>query len=523
MMLRRSSRAGISAITERFGRKSETIAQGRLSRRLPVAVIDIGSNSVRQVIYEGLTRAPAVLFNEKVLCGLGHGVSTTGRLEQEGVDRALAAIRRFRALGRQAGVGDTHILATAAAREAANGPQFIAQVEAETGATVTLLTGRMEAHLAAWGIRSGFHKPDGIAGDLGGGSLELVGINGEIEGGITLPLGGLRLMDMAGGSLGKAAAITAKALKEAEVDWPGSQRNFYAVGGTWRSLAKLHIASTDYPLPVVHDYAVDADTFCKFCDCVAEGELETMTGIDAVSRNRQSLLPYGAMVMAATLRQLGAKRLLMSSLGVREGFLHTLLSEEERAEDSLLAAAYDLAILRARSPRHSVELAEFTGRAFATFGVDENDNETRYRIASCYLADIAWRAHPDYRAQQSLSIISNAGFVGISHEGRAYLALANYHRYRGIGGKAKPPEIAALAGDRISKRARLLAALFRVLYLFSASMPGVIPRLEFSRRGEGFALLVPGDMSGLLGERPLERLANLGRELEVEIDVEIAG
>ena len=521
MMLRRSSRAGISAITERFGGGSEKNAQGRLSRRVPVAVIDIGSNSVRQVIYEGLTRAPAVLFNEKVLCGLGQGVSATGRLEDEGIERALSAISRFRALGRQAGVSQTHILATAAAREAENGPQFIEQVEARTGVKVTVLTGRMEAHLAAWGIRSGFHKPDGIAGDLGGGSLELVGINGEIEGGITLPLGGLRLMDMAGGSLEKAADIADEALGAATIDWPGDKRNFYAIGGTWRSLAKPHIATTDYPLPVVHDYGVDAEAFCKFCDRVAKGKLDTITGIEAVSRNRQALLPYGALVMAATLRRLKAKRVLMSSLGVREGYLHSLLSQEEQSEDSLLAAAYDLAILRARSPRHSVELAEFTGRAFAAFGIDETESETRYRIASCYLADIAWRAHPDYRAQQSLSIISNAGFVGISHEGRAYLALANYHRYRGIGGKAKPPEIAALAGDRATRRARLLAALFRVLYLFSASMPGVIPRLAFARRDAGYALLVPADLADLTGERPSERLVNLARELETDVTIEI--
>lgn len=521
MMLRKSSRAGISAIAERLGRSTERNAQGRLARQVPIAVIDIGSNSVRQVIYEGLTRAPAVLFNEKVLCGLGQGLSATGRLDDAGTERAMAAIRRFRALGRQAGVSETHILATAAAREAENGPGFIARVEAETGARVMLLTGSMEARYAAWGVRCGFHKPDGIAGDLGGGSLELVSINGEIEGGLTLPLGGLRLADEAGGSLRKAASHARSVLKRTSIEWPGKGRTFYAIGGTWRSLAKLHIAHTDYPLQVVHDYSVDAGEFCDFCDLVAKGPLEKMAGIDAVSRNRQSLLPYGALVMAATLRRIGAKRVAMSSLGVREGYLFSLLREDERDEDSLLAATYDLAILRARSPRHSVELADFTGRAFSVFGVDETENEARYRIAACYLADIAWRAHPDYRAQQSLSIISNAGFVGISHEGRAYLALANYHRYRGIGAKATPPEIAVLAGERVERRARLLAALLRVLYLMSASMPGVVPRLEFVRGDGGFVLKVPADLADLVGERPSERLANLARELETQIDLHI--
>jgi len=522
MMRRRSSLAGISAITERFTGSGDHTAQGRINRHVPVAVMDIGSNSVRQVIYEGLSRAPAVLFNEKVLCGLGKGIEATHRLNDEGVERALAAIRRFRALGRQAGVSQTHILATAAARDAENGPDFIARVEAETGTQVHLLTGAMEAQYSAWGIRNGFHKPDGMVGDLGGGSLELVRINGEINGGLTLPLGGLRLAEMAGDSVSKAKEIADKHLDSVKLQWPGDSRRFYAVGGTWRSLAKLHIAHTNYPLNVVHDYTVEAGAFAKFCDAVAAGKLEGSEAMNDVSKNRQSLLPYGALVMAAVLRKTRAAAVSFSSLGVREGYVYALLPDKQRQEDSLLSAAYDLAILRARSPRHSVELAEFTGKAFKLFGLDETEDEARYRIAACYLADIAWRAHPDYRAQQSLSIIANAGFVGISHEGRAYLALANYHRYRGLGAKAKPPEISVLAGERVERRARILAALFRVLYLFSASMPGVIPKLEIDRTKGGFVLTLPGEHKDLAGERPAERIANLARELETVIDLKVA-
>jgi exopolyphosphatase/guanosine-5'-triphosphate,3'-diphosphate pyrophosphatase len=519
-MLQRSSRTGSSGISEAARR--EPGAQGRLGHRDPVAVIDIGSNSVRQVIYEGLSRAPAVLFNEKVLCGLGQGLAASGKLDEAAMQRAVAALRRFHALGRQAGAVQTFILATAAVREASNGAGFIAEVERIFSCPVTVLTGAMEAAYSALGVKSGFHKPEGIVGDMGGGSLELVGINGVIDGGITLPLGGLRLAEMAGGSLSKAKEIVRSELKKREIGWPGKQRNFYAVGGTWRSLTKLHIASTHYPLNAVHDYKVEAKRMIAFCNRVVAKPVDTLPGIDAVSRNRRGLLQYGALVMGETLKRLKAEMVLASSLGVREGYLYSMLPPEEQQLDSLIEAARELSILRARSPRHSQELAEWTGAAFTAFGVDETEDEARYRIASCYLADVAWRSHPDFRAQQSLAVISNAGFVGIDHEGRAYVAMANYHRYQGLGSKVGVPPIAILASPRMQQRARLLAAIFRVLYLFSASQPGVIPRLALERGdGNRLTLVVPEDLADLAGERPSERISQLAKEANREITLEV--
>ncbi|MGI9401808.1 MAG: Ppx/GppA family phosphatase [Rhizobiaceae bacterium] len=520
MTLRRRLLPTITGTDEPALTVKEKDPQGRIGRIRPVAVIDIGSNSVRQVIYEGLTRSPAVLFNEKVLCGLGRGVATTGRLEDQAVERAIAALRRFRALGRRAEVAETHILATAAARDAENGPEFLETVEEMFGRAPMLLTGRMEAQYCAWGIKSGFFRPNGIAGDLGGGSLELVPINGEIEGGVTLPLGGLRLADLSNGSSKKALEIARKEITQTNVGWPGTDRKFYAVGGTWRSLGKLHMATRDYPLNVLHDYTIESEEMLEFCDRVTNKSIDGLAGIDSVSRNRRSLLQNGAIVMAEVLKHIGAKSVSMSSLGVREGYLYSLLKHEVQSQDSLLAAAYDVAILRARSPRHSVELAEWTGKAFATLRYSETEDEERWRIASCYLADIAWRAHPDYRAQQSLTIIANAGFVGISHEGRAFLSMANFFRYRGLGTKVLPPEISKLASERTIKRARLLAALFRVLYLFSASQPGFLPRLGITRSPEGdVEIIVPADMADLIGERPAERVSQLGKELGAEIRI----
>lgn len=497
-------------------------AQGRLKARQPVAVIDIGSNSVRQVIYEGLTRAPAVLFNEKVLCGLGKGLADSGKLDDKAVERSVAAIRRFRALGRQVGVSRTYILATAAARDAKNGQQFVEAIEDICDCEVVVLTGEMEAEYSANGIKSGFYQPDGIVGDMGGGSLELAGVSEQNPTGQTFPLGGLRLRDLSGGDLKKAREITIEHLNNNIINWPGRRRDFFAVGGTWRSLAKLHIKHNNYPLQVVHHYTIEADEFADFCNEVAEANFEKYTGMDSVSRNRQELLPFGAIVLAETLKRLDAERVLMSSLGVREGYLYSRLEKQERQKDMLLEAAWDLAVLRARSPLHSKELVDWSEGAFEALGITETADERRYRTAACYLADIGWRAHPDYRAAQSLGIISNAGFVGLNHEGRAYLSLANFHRYQGLGQKVEVPTIAQLAGKRATLRARLLAALFRVGYLYSASTPGVLPKIKFEKTADGIVMVLPDDISDLSGERPDLRLKQLSRECGFDVKMRIA-
>jgi exopolyphosphatase/guanosine-5'-triphosphate,3'-diphosphate pyrophosphatase len=496
-------------------------AQGRLTSRQPVSVIDIGSNSVRQVIYEGLTRAPAVLFNEKVLCGLGKGLADNGRMDDKAVDRSLKAIRRFRALSRQVGVSKIFILATAATRDAENGPDFVKTIEEICDCKVEVLTGEMEAHYTANGISSGFHKPVGIAGDIGGGSLELAVVESKKPKGQTFPLGGLQLRDLAKGDLQYAREIAAKHIKKCKLDWCDNSRNFYAIGGTWRSLAKLHLNHNNYPLQVIHHYKVDARELVTFCNEVVDSDVEDISGIASVSKNRRSLLQYGAIVLAETLTHLEAENVLMSSLGVREGYLYSRLNKNEREKDALLEAAWELAVLRARSPAHSSDLAQWTGEAFRAFQIEESKEECRYRIAACYLADIGWRAHPDYRATQSLGIISNAGFVGISHEGRAYLSMANFYRYQGLGQRVVAPPIATLASERIAFRARILAGLFRLGYLYSASMPGILEQIKFTKDGHRFLMNLPVGISDLTGERPDLRLRQLAREANTEIAINL--
>ena len=515
-------RKGLS-ITALLTRKQKTTeAQGRLREREPVAIIDIGSNSVRLVMYEGLTRSPAVLFNEKVLCGLGQGVAKTGKLDKTASKRALVAITRFNYLSKQSGAGKLHVLATAAVREADNGPKFIDAVESICGSDVQLLTGEMEAYYAGLGASCGFHSPDGIVGDLGGGSMELIATGANPEQGITTPLGGLKLQEVSKGDIAQARKITRKELSKVNLKWPGKSKCFYAIGGTWRSLARLHMFDVGYPLDVVHDYTVKSKDYIEFCKRVTQDKLENFTGIEEISKNRQNLLPFGAAALIETLEHLEAKEIIMSATGLREGYLYSLLDEKTRQSDALLEATAELAILRSRSPQHSLELADWTDAALKAIGIEENKSEERWRKAACNLADISWRSASDFRAEQSLGIINNAGFNSISHEGRAYLAIVNYHRHQGLGSKQKPPSLASLASEKTTIKARLLAALFRVLYLFSASVEDVLPNLKLVRTAKGDLVLeLPDELEKLMGEKPKSRLEQLGREIGESVSLAV--
>lgn len=493
-------------------RRRDRFAQGRLDHGPPVAVVDIGSNSVRLVAYEGLTRSPTPIFNEKVLAGLGREVQSTGLLAEDAVDKAFAALRRFRGLCGSIGVERLWVLATAACRDAVNGPSFISEAEKICGAKINVLSGKREAELSALGIVSGIYKPDGIVGDLGGGSLELVDVRDSLlKGGVTLPLGGLALSDLSSRSIKKAEKIIEAALEDVVPLKAGARRSFYAVGGTWRALTRLHMFQTGYPLHVMHGYVIPAKEAIEFARLVRRVDPETLSKIEVVTAARRPLLAYAAAVLENVLRVSKCRQVVVSALGVREGLLYSLLGEKEKQRDALLVAAQDLNILRSRSPRHGEELIAWTDQFMDTTGIEESGEERRLRHAGCLLADIGWRAHPDYRGEQSLNIISNAAFVSVDHPGRAYLALAVFFRHVGLENDDLAPHVRELATARTIDRARVLGAALRVAYLVSAAMPGVLPYTPLVVERGKLKLKLKERYSVLAGDRLFGRLRQLAR------------
>lgn len=501
----------------------QTGAPGQLGGRGPIAIIDIGSNSVRLVVYERLNRSPTIIFNEKVLAGLGRGIAETERLDDEAVAMALAALRRFCQLMRQLDVVETHVLATAAAREASNGADFIEEVEALCETKVRILSGQEEALFSAYGIVAGTLNADGVVGDLGGGSLELVDVQGhDIGPGRTYPLGGLRLQDLSAGNIKKAGKLADTTLNNQPILKKNHGRAFYAIGGTWRSLAKLHMEQTDYPLHVMHNYVMAPDEALELCQQIMQSDLADIPGIEAVSKNRQSLLPFGAATLSQVIRHGEPSQIVFSALGVREGFLYSLLDDDEREKDPLLVSAGELSVLRSRSPAHAQELRSWTDGLFSVLRISETEEERRLRHAACLLSDIGWRAHADYRGEQSLNIIAHAAFTGLDHAGRAYLAMAIYYRHEGLINEDMSPRVLELASVRLQQRARLLGVALRLAFLLSASKPGYIDQVSFSRDEDTLILTLPADLAALDGERLNRRLRQFSRIVGLTSRVDIA-
>ena len=373
--------------------------------------------------------------------------------------------------------------------------------------------------------------PDGLAGDLGGGSLEITDIAGAtLRSSTTLPLGSLRLMDTAEHKLDKASGIITRAL--ADVSWLGERPNrpFYAIGGTWRALAKLHMEQTKYPLRVMHGYTLPPDDVLKFCGDVRKAKkVASIKGIENISRARREALPYGALVLERLLKKIKPGEVVFSVFGIREGLVFGLMNEAERQRDPLLSFCEDYARLNSRSVRHAHELSEWTDVIFdKAFELEEAPEERRLRHAACLISDIGWRAHPDYRGEQSLNVIAHAALGGIDHPGRVFLALTVYFRHIGAGrGVDKDrDELSGRLKDIVSKhtlkRTRILGAALRTAHMVSIGMPDILPHTTLTTEDDKLVLTLPSERKNLVGERLSRRFGTLAALLERKPEVRTA-
>jgi exopolyphosphatase / guanosine-5'-triphosphate,3'-diphosphate pyrophosphatase len=483
-------------------------------RSSSVAVIDIGSNSVRLVVYEAMARSLVTIFNEKALCGLGREVQSTGLLAPDAVAKALTSLRRFRALCKIQKVGRVHAIATAACRDASNGPDFIARAERICGAKIQILSGSREAKLSALGVISGVHNPDGIVGDLGGGSLELIDVHGNrLRSGVTLPLGSLALQDLAHKSLKRAERIVKSELSDVAQLKAGRGRTFYAVGGTWRALARIHIVQSGYPLRVMHGYSIPAADALDFAQRLRRlAAANMLANIEIIADARRPLLTYAALVLEHIIRVARPKTIVFSTFGVREGLLYEMLPQTERAKDGFICAAQTLNGLLSRSARHAEELVSWTDRLVRVVKLRETEEDRRLRHVACLLSDIGWRVHPDHRGEETLSLITNGNFGSVSHQGRAFVALSVFYRYAGLSEENEPPALVReLVPPAMDERARILGAAFRVAHLISAARTGVLPATHFRSRGRKLMLVFEHRMVDLVADRVGSRFKQLAK------------
>ncbi|KTE17134.1 Ppx/GppA family phosphatase [Sphingopyxis sp. H115] len=458
--------------------KIETIGLLRTSKQTVrrSAVIDIGSNSVRIVVYEGPARAPAVIFNEKVAAGLGRGLAIDGRIAEEDAERGLTALRRYALLARHMEVKDLQCVATAAVRDAANGPDFIAAA-AEAGLKIRLLSGEEEAEAAGYGVLAAIPDARGIAVDLGGGSLELAEVaDGKVGRCASFPLGVLRLPALRKDGQQAFERAIRKLLRDA--GWPGGLTGLplYLVGGSWRALSRLDLELTNDPLAVLDQHTLPRTALRRLVRATKRLTFEQLRAIPGMASNRAAALPDAAALLAALANIIDVPEMTVSSSGLREGLLYQALDFETRAQDPLIVAAEFEGRRLARFAPHGRAITEwiaplFTGEATA---------DSRVRLAASLLSDVAWSANPDFRAERGTEIGLHGNWRGIDIPGRILLARA---LHAGFGGADSdfPAMGDLVSADRLA-RARQWGLAIRLAQRLTGGV-------EAPLKGSGIALV----------------------------------
>jgi exopolyphosphatase/guanosine-5'-triphosphate,3'-diphosphate pyrophosphatase len=471
--------------------------------RAPVAIVDIGSNSVRLVVYENQMRKAATLQNEKAICGIGRDMVSTGRLHAEGCAEALEVLARFRILSDGLGVEAREAVATAAARDAVNGAEFVAKAERAWGSPIRVLAGEDEARIAAEGVVAGIPGADGLAADLGGGSLDMVTVRGGITGqAFTLPFGPLRLMDQARGDPERARDLVDKGLKALpDLSAPA----LYAVGGIWRSFARVDMEEQNYPLHVLQQYIIPRGRALRLCKVLAGLSRESVRKIKVVSKRRADALPYGAVVLERLLTAADIKDVVISAYGLREGLFYARLSPEERARDPLVEFAMGSNERQARVPAHALEMLEWTQPLFEGEGAELR----RIREASAYFSDIGWRRHPDDRALGAMSQVLTAPFAGADHRARALIATSIFHRYSGDEDFPRDLFMAGLLDKDDEKRALKLGLAWRFAFSLSASAVSELGHYRLRMTPAKIVLEVPSRREAIAGDPVQKRLGAL--------------
>jgi len=483
------------------------------------AVIDVGSNSVRLVIYRLDGRAIWTVYNEKALAGLGRDLPATGRLSPDGVEAALVVLRRFRALLDGWKANEVMVVATAAVRDAADGPMFLKKVRDETGLTVRLLEGEEEARYAALGVLAGDPEAHGVVADLGGSSLELIRLDGQAPAdGVSLPLGPFSLGAPRPLVIDRTRHVIEKALEPHAKRF--AAREFHAVGGAWRNLALLHMELAGYPLRVAHQYEMgrgDAVELAKFVERQSKASLQRIEGL---SKRRFETLPYAALVLEEAIRALKVEKVVISAFGLREGLLLESMDAEVRKRDPLIEGCEVLTAVRGLSTDLGGALEAWISPTFEHLPAVFAHRDPTLVAAACRLADLGARLHPDHRADIAFEQVLRAPIAGMDHPERAFLASCVFSRHSAASSTPEEGTIARILTPERRQRARALGAAIRLGCDLSGRNPRLLERSALAVKGEKLRLTAaPGWDDMLLGEQTTKRANTLAAALRLKLEL----
>ena len=495
---------------EPFGRSLfERASERALSR---VGVVDVGSNSIRMVVFDGAARSPAYFYNEKVMAGLGQGLATTGMLNPEGAARGMAALKRFAALAEGMGIKPLTCVATAAVREAKDGPAFRKAVEKETGLKLWVIDGEEEARLSAQGVLLGWPEARGLVCDIGGNSMELAQVgDGKVGPRITTPLGPFRLQQVKGGESGLRDHIR-KVMEDAADKLGRNHEQIYLVGGSWRAIARLDMLRADYPMTVLHEYRMTPEAVVKTVKWIGDKSIAEMRAATGISQSRMELVPLASLVVRQLVESLKPKSLAVSSYGIREGLLYEQMPETLRLRDPLIEAARFSERQMARMPGFGKKLYQFLQPLFAKVPPGRD----RLIRAACLLHDTTWRTHPDYRADACFDNVTRANMAALSHPERVFLGLSLLHRYKNSHASSPMAPLFALLTEQETRDAEVLGKAMRFGAMFSVKDPAEAGELRLHPKKKVLELRLTKTGRALMGEVAEARFRALAAALEVE-------
>jgi exopolyphosphatase/guanosine-5'-triphosphate,3'-diphosphate pyrophosphatase len=480
-----------------------------------VGVVDVGSNSVRMVVFDGAARSPAYFYNEKVMCGLGKGLVETGRLNPEGRVRALSALKRFALLAKGMGLEPLNVVATAAMREAVDGPDFQAVVLQETGLKMWVVDGDEEARLSAQGVLLGWPGAKGVVCDMGGSSMELARIgDGKVGKRVSTALGPFRMMQISKDPKQRAAHI-AQVLKKAQSQIKSEGERIYLVGGSWRVIARLDMERRSYPLTVLHEYRMLPGSLLDTLDWVANSDLAVLRGRTGTSVERMALVPLACEVLREMIKVMKPAEIDVSAYGIREGLLYEQMPERLRARDPLIEAARMAEQTSARIPGFGRKLFDFL------LPIYKGDGDERRRLvkAACLLHDTTWRAHPDYRAEACFDNATRANLGGLDHPGRVFLGLALLHRYKNNRSGSRLEPLFRLLSDEDLRDAEVLGKAMRFGAMFAVGDPSLAASLLWAPKKCALTLELTETGAGLFGEVAQARFASFAQALKATTEV----
>ncbi len=475
-----------------------------------VGVVDVGSNSVRMVVFAGAARSPAYCYNEKIRCGLGKGLAQTGKLSSEGRKRALVALKRFSLLAKGMGIDTLTVVATAAVREAEDGPEFQLQVLQETGLKMWVIDGGEEARLSAQGVLLGWPDAKGLVCDIGGNSMELARIGeGKVGKRVSTPLGPFRLQQVADTAKKRAAHID-RILKDAQGQLKSEGERIYLVGGSWRVIARLDMERRNYPLTVLHEYRMTPRGLLDTIDWIETSDLAVLRARTGTSPERMELVPLACEVMRELIKLLKPSEIDVSSYGIREGLLYEQMPDRLRRRDPLIEAARYAEQNSARMPGFGKKLFAFLEPLF------KGASEERIRLikAACLLHDTTWRAHPDFRAEACFDNATRANLGGLDHPGRVFLGLALLHRYKNSRAGSRLEPMFRLLSEDDMRDAEVLGKAMRFGAMFAMGDPALAGSLDWQPRKRVLELTLTETGRGLFGEVAQARFASLALALK---------